>query len=77
MPTDKALVSVYIPQEAKEKLEVWAKEEDRSLSYIVGRLIADAIELRESKKKKAPSSIGSDEGERVAAEKAKSKRKSS
>jgi predicted transcriptional regulator len=64
MPTDKALVSVYVPQDIKEKLEVWAKEEDRSVSYIVGRLIIEAIEVRESKKKK-PSSA-KDKGDEVA-----------
>ena len=50
MPTDKALVSVYVPKDIKEKLEVWASEEDRSVSYIVGRLIIETIEARESKK---------------------------
>lgn len=55
MPTDKALISVYVPQQVKEKLEGWAKEEDRSVSYIVGRLIAEEIEVRESKKKKTSS----------------------
>jgi predicted transcriptional regulator len=50
MPTDKALVSVYVPKDIKEKLEVWASEEDRSVSYIVGKLIVEAIEVKESKK---------------------------
>jgi molybdopterin-guanine dinucleotide biosynthesis protein A len=47
MPKDKALVSVYVPQETKEKLEAWAEEEDRSVSYIVGRLITESLEARE------------------------------
>ena len=55
MPTDKALVSVYIPQEIKEKLEVWAKDEERSVSYIVGRLITEAIDLKEASKKRTSS----------------------
>lgn len=46
MPTDKALISVYVPQETKAKLETWAEDEDRSVSYIVGRLIAEALEKR-------------------------------
>ncbi len=47
MAKDKSLISVYVPQEVKEKLEEWAGEEDRSVSYIVGRLITDALETRE------------------------------
>jgi len=63
MPTDKALVSVYVPQEMKEKLEAWAKEEERSVSYIVGKLIAEAIELRASNQKEPPPSTSRKEGE--------------
>jgi molybdopterin-guanine dinucleotide biosynthesis protein A len=47
MAKDKSLISVYVPQEVKERLEEWASEEDRSVSYIVGRLIAEALETRE------------------------------
>jgi predicted DNA-binding protein len=61
MPKDKTLVSVYVPQEAKEKLEAWAEEEDRSVSYIVGRLIAEALEARE-KQKHPPTSDTSSKG---------------
>jgi molybdopterin-guanine dinucleotide biosynthesis protein A len=47
---DKSLISVYVPQEIKERLEEWAGEEDRSVSYIVGRLITDALDTREQQK---------------------------
>jgi predicted DNA-binding protein len=47
MAKDKSLISVYVPQEVKERLEKWAGEEDRSVSYIVGRLITDALDTRE------------------------------
>ncbi len=46
MPTDKALVSVYVPQDTKRQLEEWASEEDRSMSYLVNRLIAEALVVR-------------------------------
>lgn len=50
MAKDKSLISVYVPQEVKERLEGWASEEDRSVSYIVGRLITDALEARVQQK---------------------------
>lgn len=50
MATDKALVSVYVPQETKERLEAWAEEEDRSVSYIVARLITEALEAKGEQK---------------------------
>ncbi len=54
MAKDKSLISVYVPQEVKERLEEWASEEDRSVSYIVGRLITDALEAREPQSLPAP-----------------------
>lgn len=50
MARDKSLISVYVPQEVKERLEKWAGEEDRSVSYIVGRLITDALDTRDQQK---------------------------
>ena len=63
MARDKSLISVYVPQEVKERLEEWAGEEDRSVSYIVGRLITDALDIREQQKQPStpqpqPSSSG-------------------
>ncbi|MBE9117393.1 CopG family transcriptional regulator [Lusitaniella coriacea LEGE 07157] len=47
MPTKLEVVTTYIESEVKQKLEKWAKGEDRSISYIVARLIEKAIEERE------------------------------
>ena len=47
MPTQQESVTTYIPAEVKEKLVKWAKEEDRSVSYLVARLIVKAVEERE------------------------------
>ncbi len=58
MAKDKSLISVYVPQEVKDRLEEWAGEEDRSVSYIVGRLIADALDARDQQK--TPPASGSD-----------------
>lgn len=57
MPRDKSLISVYVSQETKDRLEAWAKEEDRSVSYVVGRLIVDALDARD-KQKPPPSESG-------------------
>lgn len=46
-------VTTYIPPEVKRKLEEWAKEEERSISYLVAKLITDAVNERE--KQKSPS----------------------
>jgi predicted transcriptional regulator len=47
MPTKLEVVTTYIESEVKQKLEQWAKGEDRSISYIVARLIEKAIAERE------------------------------
>ncbi|WP_242032928.1 hypothetical protein [Oscillatoria sp. FACHB-1406] len=47
MPTKLEVVTTYIESEVKQKLEEWAKGEDRSVSYIVARLIKKAITERE------------------------------
>jgi molybdopterin-guanine dinucleotide biosynthesis protein A len=62
MAKDKSLISVYVPQEVKERLEEWASEEDRSVSYIVGRLIADALEARDPQPPPAPGSPAKGKG---------------
>jgi molybdopterin-guanine dinucleotide biosynthesis protein A len=69
MARDKSLISVYVPQEVKERLEEWAGEEDRSVSYIVGRLITDALDIREQQKQPStpqqkPSSGGKGRGKK-------------
>lgn len=57
MAKDKSLISVYVPDEVKERLEKWAGEEDRSVSYIVGRLIADALDIRDKQTRPAPAAV--------------------
>lgn len=42
-------VTAYLPTEIKQKLEAWAKSEDRSVSYLVARLITEAVEVKEGK----------------------------
>lgn len=62
MAKDKSLISVYVPQEVKERLEGWASEEDRSVSYIVGRLITDALEARDQQKQPPTSGMAGSKG---------------
>ena len=44
-------VTTYVPPEIKRKLEAWAKDEQRSISFLVAQLIANAVNERESKTK--------------------------
>jgi predicted transcriptional regulator len=48
-------VTAYLPTEIKQKLEEWAKEEDRSVSYLVARLITEAVLDREKPPKRRQS----------------------
>jgi hypothetical protein len=41
--------SVYFPKEVYTALVKWAEEEDRSVSNLVVRLVAKAVEEKESK----------------------------
>jgi len=45
-------IAVYIKKEIKEELEQWAEEEDRSVSYLVAKLIEKALEERKVNKNK-------------------------
>ncbi len=47
MPTQQESVTTYIPADVKEKLVKWAEAEDRSVSYLVAKLIVKAVEERE------------------------------
>lgn len=40
-------VTTYVPSEIKRKLEEWAKEEERSISYLVAKLITEAVNQRD------------------------------
>ena len=43
-------VTTYIPAEIKRKLEEWAKLEERSISYLVAKLITEAVAERDEQK---------------------------
>jgi predicted transcriptional regulator len=47
-------VTAYLPSEIKQKLEAWAHSEDRSVSYLVGRLIVEAVEAKEKQSNETP-----------------------
>lgn len=42
-------VTTYIPPEWKKELEEWAQEEERSVSWILLKLIGNALEERRQK----------------------------
>jgi hypothetical protein len=44
--TSLAGVTTYIPPEWKKELEEWAQEEERSVSWILLKLIGNALEER-------------------------------
>lgn len=45
--TDKARVTVYIPEELKERLVRYAEKERRSLSVTIELLLVDALDRKE------------------------------
>jgi hypothetical protein len=45
-------VTTYIPPEVKRELEVWASEEERSVSWLVGKLLEEAVKQRKKVKKR-------------------------
>ncbi|MCL1466910.1 ribbon-helix-helix domain-containing protein [Argonema galeatum] len=49
--TDLAGVTAYIPKEWKAELEQWADEDDRSVSWLLSKLIEEALEQRRQNKK--------------------------
>ncbi len=54
MPPKGESVQTYVSPEIKKKLEEWAKEEQRSISFLVAKLITDAVETREFQQKEPP-----------------------
>jgi len=52
MPAKGESVQTYVPLEIKKKLEDWAQEEERSISFLVAKLITEAVEAREAQHKK-------------------------
>lgn len=45
------VISVYLSKELKEGLEQWAMEDERTVSWIVAKLVQKALEEREEKSK--------------------------
>ncbi|AFY86690.1 MAG: hypothetical protein N4J56_002496 [Chroococcidiopsis sp. SAG 2025] len=48
--TDKSRVTIYIPDHLKQYLEAWAKEDGRSVSNLVERLLTQAVKEKEGAK---------------------------
>ncbi|NEQ20307.1 MAG: CopG family transcriptional regulator [Microcoleus sp. SIO2G3] len=53
--TSLAGVTTYIPPEWKKELEEWAQEEERSVSWILLKLIGNALEERRQNSSSATS----------------------
>lgn len=45
--TDKARITVYLPQELKDRLTVIAEKDKRSVSVLIEILVLEALEARE------------------------------
>lgn len=43
-------VTTYVSPEDKAELEEWAKDEERSLSWLVGKILQDALAERRKQK---------------------------
>lgn len=48
--TDKARITVYLPQELKDRLAVMAEQDKRSVSVLIEILILEALEARDKGK---------------------------
>lgn len=48
--TDKARITVYLPQELKDRLTVIAEQDKRSVSVLIEILILEALESRDKGK---------------------------
>ncbi|MBW4654515.1 MAG: ribbon-helix-helix protein, CopG family [Kaiparowitsia implicata GSE-PSE-MK54-09C] len=51
MATDKARVTVYLPQELKQRLAVIAEKDKRSVSVLIEILVLEALDVRDNAKK--------------------------
>lgn len=50
MTTDKARITVYLPQDLKDRLAVIAEKDKRSVSVMIEILILEALEARDKGK---------------------------
>lgn len=56
--TDLDRVTAYVPPEWKQELEEWAEAEERSISWLVSKLIGRA--LQERREKSQPEAVGAE-----------------
>ncbi len=56
MPPKGESVQTYVSPEIKRKLEEWAAKEQRSISFLVAQIIADAIASQEQEQNEPPAS---------------------
>ncbi|HEY9666407.1 MAG TPA: CopG family transcriptional regulator [Coleofasciculaceae cyanobacterium] len=56
--TDLDRVTAYVPPEWKQELEEWAETEERSISWLVSKLIGNA--LQERREKSQPEAVGAE-----------------
>lgn len=54
MPPKGESVQTYLPPEIKRKLEEWAQEEQRSISFLVAQILMDAIATRNAQQNETP-----------------------
>jgi len=47
-----AQICLYVPKEFKEKLEKHCKNEERSISYVVSKIISDKLKIDLGREKK-------------------------
>jgi predicted transcriptional regulator len=47
MPTTQESLTVYLSPEVKAKLAEWAKQDQRSMSFLAAKLITEAVEMWE------------------------------
>lgn len=52
MPPKGESVQTYLPPELKRKLEAWALEDQRSISFLVAQILTEAITTKDKPKQK-------------------------
>ena len=49
---DKDSVIAYVPRDVKEDLRRWGAEDDRSISYVAGRMLEAAVKRERKRRSK-------------------------
>ncbi|HEY9872140.1 MAG TPA: hypothetical protein V6D12_01825 [Candidatus Obscuribacterales bacterium] len=60
MPRQNEGVIAYISPDLKRELESWADEEERSVSWLVGKLIEEAVKTRKAQTERKQSNKSND-----------------